>query len=60
MLKYNQRDLKGRFDATDSTQQDKIMLGTLDAYKNLNDDKNHYEIKYTSWKLGHCNLTYQH
>ena len=36
MRKYNQCDLKCRFDATDSTQQDLIRLDALDAYKNLN------------------------
>ena len=37
MRKYNQCDLKHRFDATNSTQQDAIMLDALDAYKNFND-----------------------
>ena len=36
MRKYNQCDLKCRFDATDSTQQDLIRLDALDAYENLN------------------------
>ena len=37
MRKYNQCDLKCRFDATNSTQQDAIMLDALDVYKNFND-----------------------
>ena len=37
MRKCNQCDLKRRFDATNSTQQDAIMLDALDAYENFND-----------------------
>ena len=37
MRKYNQCDLKRRFDAANSTQQDAIMLDALDAYENFND-----------------------
>ena len=37
MRKYNQCDLKRRFDATNSTLQDAIMLDALDAYENFND-----------------------
>ena len=37
MRKYNHCNLNRRFDATNSTQQDAIMLDALDAYENFND-----------------------